>query len=135
MKNRKLRFIILGSVSVISIIYFIVTLTTDWTKINHLKKQETELNQNLSSLKEDAENLKVEIEKLKDPEYIARFARKNFFYSKNAGEYVIKIDKKEPGEITIEKQEKKSNNLMIFALGTVLIGIIIYIRIRVRKNT
>lgn len=135
MKNRKLRFIILGSISVISIIYFIVTLTTDWTKINNLKKQEKELNQSLSSLKENAENLKIEIEKLKDPEYIARFARKNFFYSKSAGEYVIKIDKKEPEDTKIENQEKKSNNLMIFALGTVLIGVIIYIRIRVRKNT
>lgn len=134
MKNRKLRFIILGSISVISIIYFIVTLTTDWTKINHLKRQETELNQNLSSLKEDAENLKIEIEKLKDPEYIARFARKHFFYSKNSGEYVIKIDKKEQEPTSIEEKEKKSNNLMIFALGTILIGIIVYIRIRAQKN-
>lgn len=135
MKNRNLRFIILGGISIFSIIYFVITLTTDMSNIKNLKRQEKELNQNLSSLKENAENLKVEIEKLKDPEYIARYAREKFFYSKGSGEYLIKIDKKQQQEAIIKEQEKKSNNLIIFMLGMVLIGIIFYIRIRAKKNT
>lgn len=44
----------------------------------------------LSELKEEGEALKVEVNKLKNPEYVAKYAREKFLYSKN-NEYVIKI--------------------------------------------
>ena len=39
----------------------------------------------------EEEKLNDEIEKLKDPEYIAKYARENFSYSEN-GEYIIKTN-------------------------------------------
>ena len=135
--KRKLRFMILGTASCICIIYFVWALITFPSNIRKLKIEEQEKKQYLESLKEDAENLKVEIEKLKDPEYIARFARENFFYSKATGEYIIKIEKKEKEEITLEPDintNSKTNNMIIFAIGIILIGIIIYIKIRSKKT-
>lgn len=60
--------------------------------IYHLQKEEKKLTQNLSSLKYDEKLLKTEIEKLKDPDYLARYARENYLYSKD-GEIVIKVQK------------------------------------------
>ena len=45
----------------------------------------------LNELKEDEQTLADDVEKLKNPEYAARYAREKYFYSKS-GEKIIKID-------------------------------------------
>lgn len=126
-KVEKRRLIVFGGVSILGIIYFIVTLTTDMTDIQRLKKQEKKLNQDLSSLKSDAEQLKIEIEKLKDPEYIARFAREHFSYSKENGEYIIKIENKEDNKIEEVQNNKNNYKFLITGIGITLLLIIVYI--------
>lgn len=121
------RLIVFGGVSIIGIIYFIITLTTDMTNIQKLQKQEKKLNQNLSSLKEEAEQLKIEIEKLKDPEYIARFAREHFYYSKENGEYIIKIEYKESNKVEEIQDDNNNYKFLITGIGIILLLIIIYI--------
>ena len=44
----------------------------------------------ISKLKEEEEYLNMEVEKLKDPDYVARYAREQFLYSKD-GEFNIRI--------------------------------------------
>ena len=44
----------------------------------------------LEELKEKQEALKVEVNKLRDPEYIARYAREKYLYSKE-NEYIFRI--------------------------------------------
>ena len=44
----------------------------------------------LVSLKEEEDELQLEADKLQDPDYIARYAREKYLYSKE-GEFVIKI--------------------------------------------
>ena len=44
----------------------------------------------LVALKEKEVELENDVNKLKDPEYLARYAREKYFYSKD-GEYVIRI--------------------------------------------
>jgi cell division protein FtsB len=39
----------------------------------------------------EEENLKEEINRLQDPEYMAKYAREKYLYSKN-GEIIIKIE-------------------------------------------
>ena len=73
------------------------------------KNENINLENKLKSLQNDEENLKIEIQKLKDPEYIARYARENYSYSKD-GEYIIKLDSSNKNE----KQEKKENNNYIY---------------------
>ena len=135
MKNRKIRIITLGSLSFMCIFYCIFTAITYPKKIKSLTSMQDKLNNSLTELKEEAENLKVEIEKLKDPEYIARFARENFFYSKNDGEYIIRVNKKDDAEIQNVEVETKdeNNNILIYSIGAILIGIIIYIKVRSSK--
>jgi cell division protein DivIC len=52
------------------------------------------LNVQLEELKEKEEELSTDVLKLQDPEYIARYLREKYYYSKN-NEYIIKLpDKK-----------------------------------------
>lgn len=99
-RKAKRRLFIFAPISVIIIGYFMISTTNYVLNIMTLNREAAELKQNLVILKEDEENLKNEIQKLKDPDYIARFARENYLYSKN-GEYIIKIT---------DKNNKKKNN-------------------------
>lgn len=128
-KNKviKRRLIVFGSISVLAIVYFVANLINFSISINSLKEQKKDLSEQLENLKKESEDLKIEIEKLKDPEYIARFAREEFSYSKKDGEYIIKIEEKEQEEI-IKPIEKKNNyQYFIGAIALGFIGIIIYI--------
>lgn len=100
-KKAKRRLFIFAPISVIIIGYFIISTTNYALNIIELDREQTQLKQNLVVLKENEDNLKNEIQKLKDPDYIARFARENYLYSKN-GEYIIKI--------TNKNNKKKENN-------------------------
>ena len=51
---------------------------------------ERKLDKELISLKEKEEELKVDANKLQNPEYIARYAREKYLYSKE-GEYILQI--------------------------------------------
>ncbi len=127
-KQTKRRLIIFGGLSVLAIISFISSLIKYTFDIKKLKDEETQLTYELNELKIESDNLKSEIEKLKDPEYIARFAREEFSYSKQDGEYIIKIDEKKP-EI-VENNTSQTNDMykyIITAIGLILICIIIYI--------
>ncbi len=59
--------------------------------IRNKTKEKAELTQKLESLKEEEQTLTDDVEKLKNPEYAARYAREKYLYSKN-GEKILKID-------------------------------------------
>lgn len=61
-----------------------------WPKIykNYQKKQELQIK--YEELLEEEDTLSGDINKLQDPDYIARFAREKYLYSKN-GEIIIRI--------------------------------------------
>ena len=99
-KSAKKRLLLFGTLSFAVIIYFFITLTTYTLNIIDLNHEKKELKKQLLVLKEDEENLNIELKKLQDPDYIARFARENYLYSKN-GEYIIKIqDNKKATAVT-----------------------------------
>lgn len=126
-KRAKRRLVIFGSLSIVAILYFVTTLFSYTTNIKNLKNQEKNLNSELNSLKRDSEILRTEIEKLKDPEYIARFAREEYSYSKQNGEIIIKINDKEQETQEEVVENNNMNTYLIFGIGAVLVGIIIYI--------
>jgi cell division protein DivIC len=57
-------------------------------------KEKEELNNNLIKLKDKEQKLTVDVEKLQDPEYVGRYLREKFLYSKK-GEYIIKLPQEE----------------------------------------
>lgn len=127
-KLTRRRLIIFGSLSIIAVAYFLTTLFSYTTSIKNLKVQEKNLNLELNNLKKDSENLRIEIEKLKDPEYIARFAREKYSYSKQNGEYIIKLNDDEQTTNEEIKENNDVNTYLIFGIGAILVGIIVYIR-------
>lgn len=67
------------------------TLFSNLKQINILVNEKKRLSEEKISLKEKQESLEADIERLSDPEYIARYAREKYFYSKE-GELILRID-------------------------------------------
>lgn len=86
------RLFILGIPALLVVGYFIMTAFTYTYNIIDLDHQKKELEKQLNLLKAGEQDLKIELQKLNNPEYIARYARENYLYSKD-GEYIIKIDR------------------------------------------
>ena len=55
-----------------------------------INNEKHELQNKLVSLKDEEEVLNSDIKKLEDPEYVARYAREKYLYSKD-GELIIRI--------------------------------------------
>lgn len=72
------------------LILFISNMFSFWSTIYKNIKVKKELELVYTSKLEEEESLKSEITKLKDPEYVAKYAREKYLYSKN-GELIIKI--------------------------------------------
>ena len=73
------------------ILYTCVTFSID---IMAKYKEKNMLGQELIELKEEEQKLSVDVKKLQNREYVARYLREKFLYSKE-GEYIIKILDKE----------------------------------------
>ena len=61
------------------------------------KKEVAKLSTEYDELLEKESSLKSEVTKLQDPDYVARYAREKYLYSKN-GEIIIRIPDKEKEE-------------------------------------
>ncbi len=88
--KRKKRLLILGLSSLIIIGAVTFTIGHYWIEIYDKYQEKKELEAKLVSLKEEEDELQLEADKLQDPDYIARYAREKYLYSKE-GEFVIKI--------------------------------------------
>lgn len=90
-KSKKARrTMILGLTSVFIIVAMSFTIGKYWVDIFDKYKEKKDLERELSSLKEKEAQLRVDANKLQDPNYIARYAREKYYYSKD-GEFIIKI--------------------------------------------
>jgi len=90
-KASKRRLLLFGSLSIVAIVYFMVSLSTYMIDIYNLKREEKKLEKDLINLQEEEKNLTTQIDMLKDADYLARYARENYLYSKD-GEIVLKIE-------------------------------------------
>ena len=131
-KASKRRLVVLGPIALIAILYFLFTLGMYGYKIISLSKAEHELKEKLIALQAEEQELKIEIQKLKDPDYLARYARENYLYSKD-GEYIIKIEKPKE-EQEEEKNYDKYYEYIIYGAGIIISLVFIYIVIRSRKK-
>ncbi len=86
----KRRMVFLGLSSILIIFATTFTIGRYWVEIFEKYQEKKILEDELLSLKEKEEELKVDANKLQNPEYIARYAREKYRYSKE-GEYVLQI--------------------------------------------
>lgn len=122
-KASKRRLLLFGSISIVFIAYFLVSLSTYISDIYNLKREEKRLEEELVSLQAEEKNLNTQIEMLKDVDYLARYARENYLYSKD-GEIVLKI------EDSLDDEESNDSTLSfdrkyIFYVGGGMIGVLI----------
>ena len=130
-KRAKIRLFWFGPIALFIIGYSIFTLVTTSINLYELNKEEKELNEKLTSLKSDAKSLKTEITKLQDKEYIARYARENYLYTKN-GEYVIKLN--DDGTKITKVKANKAPDYMTYALSLGVIFMFLFIIIKKIKK-
>ncbi len=113
-KKSRRRLAFFGTLSLIIIVYFLFNLCYYSYRIIVLEKSKTDLENELNVLKENEETLSEDIQKLKDPEYIAKYARETYMYSKD-GEYIIKIENND----TVENSEPSSFDYKYLIIGSV----------------
>jgi cell division protein DivIC len=87
------RFLFLGIGSIIIILVTVFTIGKYWVEIFDKYREKKQLEEELSYLKEKEDELKLDADKLQDPDYVARYAREKYLYSKD-GEFIIKIPEK-----------------------------------------
>lgn len=123
-KKSKRRLAIFGTLSLFVIGYFIFNLCYYSYRIMVLEKSKAHLQGELTSLQKKEEMLTSDIQKLKDPEYIAKFARENYMYSRD-GEYIIKIE--DDNIINDSEKDSFDYKYLIYASAGCFALVIIYI--------
>lgn len=86
--------LIFGLSSIIIICTLSFTMGKYWITIFEKYQEKEKLAEELVSLKEKQKELELDAKKLQDSEYIARYAREKYLYSKE-GEFIIKIPEDE----------------------------------------
>ncbi len=85
----RVTFLLLGFI--ISSVLFVSSIFSYATQIIRTKQEIKELNLAYTESLEQEDILNDEINKLKDPEYLAKYAREKYLYSKD-DEIIIKIE-------------------------------------------
>ena len=84
------RSIFLVLTSIFVIVFMTLTIGKYWVEIYDKYQEKRELEKELTALKEKEEELQVDANKLQNPDYVARYAREKYLYSKD-GEYILQI--------------------------------------------
>ena len=79
-------FIIFGAI-ITSLSY---SFFSNVEKMMEIKKEKKQLEEKLATLLEEEDVLNSDIKRLEDPDYVARYAREKYLYSKE-GELIIRI--------------------------------------------
>ncbi len=90
-KKDKRRLIVLMIIFIPLLTLFLSNMFSYWSNIYKNIKEKKKLDEEYALKLEKEELLKSEIQKLQDEEYVARYAREKYLYSKE-GEIIIKID-------------------------------------------
>lgn len=88
-KNLQRKGILLFLIGVVIIVFY--GLARDWVAIGNNIIQKKKLEKEYQELQEKQEVLEQEVVKLQDPEYVLRYAREKYGYSKD-GELIIRIN-------------------------------------------
>lgn len=86
-ERRRLTIFILSFIFIIG--FTCINIFPDWLKIMKNKQEVTLLQSSYEELLDTEEALKAEVEKLQDPDYVERYAKEKFLYTKD-GEIIIR---------------------------------------------
>lgn len=134
-KASKRRLAVFGTLSIVFIIFFAFSLLYNLYTIYDLTSEKHKLETFYVELQEEADKLKIDIEKLNDPEYLAKYAREKFLYSKD-GEYIIQMseDVTETSDSINAINIELKKNYVIIALSILMILIFVYILTKSKRK-
>ncbi len=92
-RKKTLRFLLFGVASFMFVMYFFSLVVNMSLEIVGKYKEKDSLNDKLDDLREEEQELSTYVLKLQDPEYIGRYLREKYYYSKD-DEYIIKLPSK-----------------------------------------
>lgn len=90
-KKSKRRVLLISVVTIFLISLILVNMFSVWKQLLEKREEKIFYTKELEKLVEEEEYLKVEVQKLQDPDYVARYAREQYLYSKD-GEFNIRIN-------------------------------------------
>ena len=90
-KKSKRRVLFISGITISLISLLLVNIFSVWKQLLDKKEEKLFYIAELEKLKEEEEYLKIEVEMLQDPDYVARYAREQYLYSKD-GEFNIRIN-------------------------------------------
>ncbi len=90
MKKNAKRMLVFGFFSLGIILFVLVSVSNIISQIVDKYKEADELEKRKIALQEREQELNNEIERLQDTDYLARYAREKYFYSKD-GELIIRL--------------------------------------------
>ena len=125
-RQAKARLLFFSPFCILAILMFAFKLGSYTKTIYDLENETAKLEKLYNSLQDEGDNLKAEITKLHDPEYIARYARENYDYSKE-GEIIIKIADSKKNINDIKKSQKDDRFVLIVIAFILIMMIFIYI--------
>ncbi len=99
-KKKARRIATFGFLSIVAIIAVIITIGSVFKELVSKYQEKKSLENELIVLEEKEKVLENDVKKLEDPEYLARYAREKYFYSKD-GELILRIpddNKEEKGD-------------------------------------
>jgi len=96
-KKKARRIATFGLLSIAAIVLVVVTLGSVFFEIVDKYNEKRNLETRLVVLKDEKKELENDVKKLEDPDYLARYARAKYGFSKE-GEYVFRITPKEDEE-------------------------------------
>lgn len=141
-KASKRRLTFFGTISLVIIIYFLFSLLYNTYSIFSLSIEKSNLEKKYVELQEKSDELKTNIEKLNDPEYLANYARENYLYSK-PDEYIIQLsedlndtdsDMNSITEVIDNLKSSINKNYIIATMSILMILIFVYIVFKGKKK-
>lgn len=128
------RLFFLRPICLFLLFFVAITFISNTVRLYQLNNEKKEKEEEYIKQQEKSDYLKNEIIKLNDPEYLAKFARENYSYSKD-GELIIKIDEKVDEELKVENNIQRKNNewLMYGIIGVALLIFYLFVRILRKK--
>lgn len=89
-KKEKKRLFLISFIIIILIVFLGVSTYKDFVTIVNNKRETKKLNTQYEKLLDEKKSLTSEVTKMNDPEYLARYAKEKFLYSKD-DEVIIRM--------------------------------------------
>lgn len=93
-KKSRRRLFLIVTMTIAILMVFSFNVSRLFSQVMSKNKEAEELINKREELKDEESYLKVQVDKLNDPDYIARYAREKYLYSKD-GEFTIRIEENE----------------------------------------